>query len=394
MDLHAERPCVYLDKWVWVRLAKAAEGDAREPADVGVLAAVRTAATAGVAFPLSSTHYIELEKTKNPRKRLPVARLMAEVSRCRTLRSRRVLLRHQMLNALHEHVGRPAFRPRPPEPLGVGAAWAFLGSPGAFRLHGPSAASAEAVAAMGENDQARLECRITQAAELLLLCGPADDQVEALRAYGYRPEETAAVSEERREWEEMYRGILRDDPVSRTELRTRLQARELLHEHFEMFTEVLDEYRIPVARLAGAPAESKRSRAGMVTFADRMPTMRIAVDMKARLFSDHTRTWKISDIHDIDALSMAIPYCHIVVADKDATVGARLSPGVAASGTRLLKMPELPGALTELAKRAAALPDDGDGWDWLAPGAGFDPQLPTPLATAMQEAGLSVAAIA
>jgi hypothetical protein len=51
-DLHPPRPCVYLDQWVWIRLAKAAKGEPREASDLQVLAAVQDAAENGVAFPL------------------------------------------------------------------------------------------------------------------------------------------------------------------------------------------------------------------------------------------------------------------------------------------------------------------------------------------------------
>jgi hypothetical protein len=50
---------VYLDQWVWVRLAKAAVGRPELPSDTDVLSAVRDAAKSGVAFPLSSTHYFD-----------------------------------------------------------------------------------------------------------------------------------------------------------------------------------------------------------------------------------------------------------------------------------------------------------------------------------------------
>jgi hypothetical protein len=44
-DLHPARPCVYLDLWVWIRLARAANGEPREASDLRVLAAVQNACT-------------------------------------------------------------------------------------------------------------------------------------------------------------------------------------------------------------------------------------------------------------------------------------------------------------------------------------------------------------
>ncbi|GAA1040113.1 hypothetical protein GCM10009566_28740 [Streptomyces murinus] len=105
----------------------AANGAPREASDTAVLTAVRDASAAGVLFPLSATHYMEIGKITDPRQRSDVARIMASVSHCRTMRSCRVLLRHQMLHAMHVSFGRPAFRPSPPRVLGIGAAWALVG---------------------------------------------------------------------------------------------------------------------------------------------------------------------------------------------------------------------------------------------------------------------------
>lgn len=112
LDLHPDRPAVYLDQWVWVRLAKADLGEPREPSDAALLAAVREASAGGVLFPLSATHYMETSKITSPRQRGDLARTMASVSRCRTLRSRRVLLRHQMLHAMHLAFGRRLSGPK------------------------------------------------------------------------------------------------------------------------------------------------------------------------------------------------------------------------------------------------------------------------------------------
>ena len=56
-DLHPERPCVYLDHWVWIRLARAAaNGEPRRRPTFGFWTRVCDAAAGGVTFPLSTTH--------------------------------------------------------------------------------------------------------------------------------------------------------------------------------------------------------------------------------------------------------------------------------------------------------------------------------------------------
>jgi hypothetical protein len=52
------------------------------------------------------------------------------------------------------------------------------------------------------------------------------------------------VEAHRLEWEASYVEILAEHPASKAELRVRLQARELIHEHQAMFQALLGEYRI------------------------------------------------------------------------------------------------------------------------------------------------------
>jgi len=182
-DMHPARPCVYLDQWVWIRLARAANGEPREASYLRVLAAVRDAAEDGVAFPLSTAHHIETSKITSPRQRLDLARTMASISHCRTLRARNVLLRHQMLHAMHLTFGRPAFRPQPPEVLGTGVRWAFDGKPGHGVLRGPDGAVVDPAAIEGMPEFLR---KANQLTEIMVLAGPGDEEIAAQGEQGSR----------------------------------------------------------------------------------------------------------------------------------------------------------------------------------------------------------------
>jgi hypothetical protein len=359
-DLHPPRPCVYLDQWVWIRLTRAANGEPRVDSDLQVLTAVQDAVEKGVAFPLSTTHYIETSKINNPRQRLDIARVMASISHCRTLRARKVLLRHQMLHAMHLAFGRPAFRPQVPDVLGMGVRWAFDGEPGPLFLRGPD----------GRIDPTTIDGmpeflrKSNQLAEMMILAGPGDEEVGILRQqYGYWPEATIEVEASRLEWESSYVDLLADHPASRAELRVRLQARELLHEHLAMFQELTSEYRINLSREVGYnPDRPKVSRCRMVSFADTIPSMRIAVDLKVELFRNPTKPWTMNAIHDIDALSMAIPYCHVVVPDREMDNLLSRSRTGFRHGTKIITtLADLPDALPELAEPAGTGQDHGTG---------------------------------
>lgn len=266
-DLHTARPCVYLDQWVWIRLAKTANGEPRDPSDLQVLAAIRDASAEGVAFPLSATHHIEMGKVTSPRQRLDLARTMASISHCRTLRARKILLRHQMLHAMHLTFGRPAFRPQQPEVLGTGFHWAFDGRPVHGVIRRRNGAEVDPATIEGIPEFLR---KANQLTETTLLAGPRNEDIAMLRAqYGYRPEAMDEVEASRLEWEWSYVDVLAERPTSKTELRVRLQARELLHEHRAMYQALLSEYHINVNReVRHEPDRPNVSRRRMVAFAD------------------------------------------------------------------------------------------------------------------------------
>jgi hypothetical protein len=368
-NLHMATPSVYLDLWVWIRLARAAKGTPQEASDTNLLAAVRDASAAGVLFPLSATHYMEVGKITDPRQRAEVARVMASISHCRTMRSRRVLLRHQMLHAMHVSFGRPTFRPRSPRVLGIGAAWALVGERAPLILRGPSGkVDMDTVPELRD-----LLRKANQYAEFQLLAGPRDEEIENLRRLGYRPEAMRKVTRSRLEWEEMYAEMLADDPVSRHELRVRVQARELLHEHYELLRELLDEYHIDLHREIGLDKARPRSgRPRMTAFADRMPSVRIAVDLKAELFSNQTKTWTMNALYDVDALGIAVPYCHVVVPDREMANLLSRSKAGPRNGTRIvMRLRDLPAELADLQAQVHAA--GGDPWDrdWIGPGEDF-----------------------
>jgi hypothetical protein len=47
-----------------------------------------------------------------------------------------------------------------------------------------------------------------------------------------------------------------------------------------------------------------------------MPSTEVAIVLKATRHRDGTRRWTPNDITDVDALSLAVPYCDVVVTEK------------------------------------------------------------------------------
>lgn len=384
-SLHSERPSVYLDQWVWIRLARAALGRPDRAEDVDVLEEIRQASNDGVAFPLSTTHYVETARITDPRQRNDLVAVMAPISNCRTLRSSRVLLRHQFLEAMHETVGRPAFRPRRPEVLGLGVHWAFIGEQVQLRVYDQSGR-------VNEDNDAELRRWLRHAnqyAQASLLAGPADEDVEELRAHGYAPEVVVDSTQSRVAWEGWLANRLKDGPPSRDELRVWLLARELTHEYLDLLNQLLAEYGLSMSTLAGGSADiPKVTRPRMVAFAERIPTLRIAAELKLEVFRNRQRSWTVNMLHDIDALSHVIPYCHVVVADRDAVDLLRRTRAHDRSGTAVVsQLSELRSLLPDLRAAARSLGGDPTGWDGIGPGVGF--QLMKPPALRPSSAGFA-----
>jgi hypothetical protein len=372
------RPTAYLDQWVWIRLARAAAGKPDAPGDPELLHALVDAANAGVAFPLAWTHYIETESIKSPRQRRDIANVMASISHFRTIRTRRDLLRNQLLFAMHEHFGRPTFRPEKLDPLGVGVHWAFQGVERVLQVH-------DTDGKIIDPDQFPREMRIraTQGFECQVMAGPRDEELGLLREqYGYKPEATVEAGRSRLEWEREFVGLHVDtSPTDPTELRVWIQARELLHENLELLVGVFQEYALPIRQLTGGFDEDDpvRRREFIGGFFDRLPSVRVAIDLKLAVHRNNQRGWEQNDVYDTDAMSIAVPYCAVVVADKAVVDALRRVKAGEHHGTLITgKLEELAEALPEMVRHAQTLLDPS-GWEAFASGVGFSPVTPEQL---------------
>ncbi|MGI5493222.1 hypothetical protein [Microtetraspora malaysiensis] len=367
-DLHTARPSVYLDQWVWIRLARANVGNPAEPLDNDALDAVRTAAAAGVAFPLSATHYFETTRIKHPKQRSDLAAVMAPISRLLNLRAQEPLIRHQILLAMHETFGRPAFRPDSPAVLGLGAFWAILGKHVPLRLmKGQREAEAD-----NFPELATFLRSANQLAETKLLAGPRDEEISRLRALGYSPEEIDASNKSRLDWEAQYKKWLEGNPTKISEMRVHLVVRELIHEHFDTLASILTEYRLDISRLMHAdPDVPGTMRADMMRFCDRIPTMRIAAELKLEIFRNSSRQLNLSMMRDIDAISSAMPYCHVVMIDNDAAHLLRRTGAERRHQTKVItRFEDLMAKLPELIAKATSIADKS-GWDSIGPPTKF-----------------------
>lgn len=381
--LRSPRPTIYLDQWVWIRLARAAEGKPDGADASRLLESLLEASDAGVAFPLSWTHYIETDRIKNLHQRRELAQVVASISHFRTIRWRRDLLRNQLLVAMHEQFGRPTFRPATLDPLGLGVHWAFQGVEGIFEVHDSAGDRIEL-----EQFPPEMRIRATQGFECQVLAGPADGEERTMREqYGWRPEAGTEVGNGRLQWEQQFVELLATTPPKDpAELRVWIQAREVVHENLELLEETFKEYGLPLRRLTGGFGDDPEQRRTFISgFFDRMPSLRVAVDLKLAVHRNNQRGWKKNDIYDIDAMSIAVPYCDVVVADK-ATADALNRPSVREHHDTLVYANPLDlfDVLPQMIESARELPDS-TGWEKYSPGVGFNPLTPDQVADTLRK---------
>jgi hypothetical protein len=187
---------------------------------------------------------------------------------------------------------------------------------------------------VGDREFERIMAETTMAFERGMLAGPPDEEIAALRAEGYAPEKTREVTERRVQQErDLSARLDEEDRWRRGRLRDVVSASELTHEWLDQIT------RATLARGNTIGQVVRGDRERMRAFAEGMPSSRVAISLKTRYHRDGRHQWITNDIHDIDALATAVPYCDAVFTDKAARNALTASPELRSFGTFLPRRP-------------------------------------------------------
>jgi hypothetical protein len=301
---------VYLDLNHWISLAQASLGHSVGRSFGQALEACRVARSAGTSeFVLSGTHYFELSKIRDPAQRRALADIMEELTGFATLVSRVVVMELELAAMLDRFTESPS--PFPAIALiGRGVRHAF-GLQSGLKIVGPSGDETDRVRdRMGGKAFDDFVARATLGLERSLLRGPTDEEMEDLRRQGWNPEAAMEVAGIRAGQEQEQR--LRfdaDNQWRRGRLRDVVAARELLIEFRDMFPRALQERGLK-------QADVLQDRQSARAFVRGMPSTEVAIELKTAWHRNRDKHWTRNDIQDIDAMSLAVPYCDIVVADK------------------------------------------------------------------------------
>jgi hypothetical protein len=143
-----------------------------------------------------------------------------------------------------------------------------------------------------------------------VLRGPDDDEVEGLRALGWKPESAIQVAEKRAAQERKLSSILEKEVRwRRGRLRDVIAARELCIEFEDILPRALGRRQLALSEVISEVQSSRR-------FVRAMPSTDVSIELKTSWHRNRDKHWTANDIYDIDAMSLAVPYCDIVVTEK------------------------------------------------------------------------------
>jgi hypothetical protein len=336
---------IYLDQKHWVHLAQADTGHPDGHQYAAALEAARAARVAGTAiFPLSLTHYEETLKITRADRRGDLARIMEQLSGFTTLPARRMTALYELDAVLVPAIGIQATTLTPTNLLGYGFRWAHS-LPIVGRIVGSDGKDGTELLRqkLGPEAADRLISAFDLFTERTMLTGPTDKDLPRLQALGYDPAAIAQAAQDRADNEAAFSAIL-SDQVRRhpTDLLDRVLARELNDPDIVRAWKTLtDAYGM---RAFDALPEHDPATARTLTRS--MPGADVAAILKTTRHRDATRRWTSNDIFDIDALTVAVPYCDIVGTDN-AQAHALTATGLATrmSTTIMRSITELPGYL-------------------------------------------------
>jgi hypothetical protein len=146
-----------------------------------------------------------------------------------------------------------------------------------------------------------------------VLQGPTAAEEPALRAGGWNPMVGREIAQQRARQEREQADRFASIPHFRKQrVRDAVSARHVAFEINEPFFEALSARGLELEDIAGKPESARR-------FVDSMPSSDVAVSLTAAAHRNPQTRWTANRIFYIDALAVAVPYCDLVVTDREAS---------------------------------------------------------------------------
>jgi hypothetical protein len=314
LSLPARPPkLVYLDMLGWINLAEVAAGNAAPAGYDRLLEACRQAwAERRALFPLSSTTALELYNIWDGKRRKARVAVMDQLSGFNYLLGRPQIQQLEVEAALNEIPGVTITPQGPLSLVGPSLLWSF-GMRGGLvtNVPDPDAAAKQICDGMGIDPGDDAWTSLERWAERELLTGPENHDDPDLVKAGYNLDKWRDTLQKRAQQEQQLATALDADPKMRKgRLRDVVNCNEMCTELIDMVTKMT----MAMGTSIGALLDNDRGK--LRDFSDGMPSTRVAASLKTIYHKNRQHVWTSRDINDIDALSIAVPYCDCVFTDK------------------------------------------------------------------------------
>lgn len=294
---------VYLDQNFWIDLVRAEDGRPCRPGMQDALDIVRHAAEKRLAsFPLSSTHYLETYKRRNPESRQRLGSFMAELSRGDTIAHAGMLLGPELEHALHLRFGRP-LRPQVPRVFGQGPGHAF----GEAELD-EITLDEDLLAALSPSRRHELRSAANELWRLASITGPPvelpDDDIQA----------PILVHSER--WADAQNDLLatisREQPDGDKTFVQRVTAMQEYVSILQDYADVFERHGVAQEELFHEDANIEE----LNSFLRLMPVRWTVSEMRRLAFGDRQRRIEANDLEDQVSLAVASAHCDVVAGER------------------------------------------------------------------------------
>lgn len=163
-----------------------------------------------------------------------------------------------------------------------------------------------------------------------------------MRARGWDPTVARRIAEDRVQSERDLVQRLVAEPQYRDRVRDVVSARYLALELVDVLSEAVNARGLDLAELIDDIGAARR-------FTDSMPSGDAWISLLSAAHRNPQSRWQPNDIFDFDALSVAIPYCDVVVTDRHACRLANSARLPSRLGTKVIAtLDELVAALDDL----------------------------------------------
>ena len=307
---------VYLDLNHWVAVAKVLVGHPDGDWCRDIVRQLSSSVEHGqTVFPISLSIYVEILKIGKRSRRMDLRRAIEHLGRFFVITSRDIIVTHEV-EALLDTLAGPSPEPvNPMDYLDWGALRA-VGMDGSLRVlnaRGEDVTSnVRERFADGPDEFDRIVNETILDLNRRILDGPSAGEEAEFRAQGYRPERVLKpYNDEAAAEHDFARQLDQDSQWRRGRLRDVVSAREVTF-HINAILKAAATARgiatlDDILRLAPEPRRAF----------DAMPSFDVSVSLKTDIHRNPHHRWTNNHVHDINALASTLPYCDVVVTDRE-----------------------------------------------------------------------------